>query len=63
MLTGFSCESGSHIGVWNKPCGARTANASALAGRRTPRTQQPFQSVVGGGLAKPNNARVDMSTL
>ena len=59
MLTGFSCESGTHIGVWDKPCGLRTANADGLAGRRTARGQQPFQTLVGGGFAKPDDERVD----
>ena len=54
MLTGFSCKIGAHIGVWDKPCGPRIANASEQAGRRTPKTQQPFQSKVGGGFIKPD---------
>ena len=59
MLTGFSCESGSLVGVWDKPCGPRVPNADALAGRRTARAQQPFVALVGGGFAKPGNERTD----
>jgi len=59
MLTGFSCESGSLVGVWDKPCGPRVPNADALAGRRTARAQQPFVALVGGGFAKPGNERAD----
>lgn len=59
LLTGFSCESGTHVGVWDKPCGPRVPNADALAGRRTKRGQQPFHALVGGGFAKPDNERAD----